>query len=72
MLEALGLLIQFAFAQLRLHRIMANYMPSNRRSGILLERLNFTVEGKAKRYLRIGHLWQDHVLTSLTNEDWQE
>lgn len=68
--EALTLLLHFGFAELNLHRIMANFMPSNRRSGAVLERLGFTVEGRASDYLRINGAWREHVLTSLTNPAW--
>lgn len=70
MLEALLLVIEFAFKEMNLHRIMANYMPQNERSGHLLERLGFVKEGDAKDYLYINDRWRDHVLTSLTNPDW--
>jgi len=56
--------------QQRMHRIMANYMPHNARSGDLLARLGFQKEGYAKDYLLIDGRWQDHVLTSLTAPDW--
>lgn len=69
--EALTLLIRFAFAELNLHRIMANFIPSNVRSGGVLERLGFTVEGRAHDYLRINGEWREHVLTSLTNRAWR-
>jgi len=69
--EALTLLIRFAFAELNLHRIMANFVPSNDRSRAVLERLGFTVEGNARDYLRINGAWREHVLTSLTNADWR-
>jgi [ribosomal protein S5]-alanine N-acetyltransferase len=67
MFEALTAGIAFAFDVLRLHRIMANYIPINERSGKLLRRLGFTVEGYARDYLLIDGEWRDHVLTSLTN-----
>lgn len=53
-----------------MHRIMANYMPHNQRSGNLLTRLGFEREGYAKKYLLIDGTWQDHVLTALMNEQW--
>jgi ribosomal-protein-alanine N-acetyltransferase len=59
--------IKFAFDQLGLNRIMANYMPSNVRSAALLDSLGFTKEGMAKNYLLINGQWEDHVLTSLVN-----
>ncbi|HET7464430.1 MAG TPA: ribosomal protein S5-alanine N-acetyltransferase [Longimicrobium sp.] len=72
MREALRGAIAHAFGPLRLHRIMANYLPHNRRSGNVLKALGFTVEGFARDYLRINGRWEDHVLTSLTNPAWTE
>lgn len=59
--------ISYAFQEIGLHRIMANYMPHNNRSAKLLSRLGFVKEGVAKDYLKIAGQWQNHVLTSLTN-----
>ena len=67
MAEALRATNAFAFRELRLHRIMANYRPENERSGRLLERLGFVREGVAKDYLFIDGAWRDHVLTALVN-----
>jgi ribosomal-protein-alanine N-acetyltransferase len=67
MTEALKAAIGYAFGQMRLHRIMANYRPENERSGRLLRRLGFTVEGYARDYLFLAGAWRDHVMTSLTN-----
>lgn len=71
MTEALRAAIPFAFDELRLHRIQANYMPHNDRSARILEGLGFVKEGLARNYLYIHNAWQDHVLTSLTNPDWR-
>ncbi len=67
MREALQVGIDYAFSQLQFHRIEANYLPHNRRSGNLLKRLGFTVNGYAPDYLCIAGQWQDHILTSLIN-----
>jgi ribosomal-protein-alanine N-acetyltransferase len=67
MFEALQAAIGHVFEELKLHRIMANYMPINQRSGRLLRRLGFVVEGYARDYLFLNGAWQDHVMTSLTN-----
>ncbi|GLS26236.1 GNAT family N-acetyltransferase [Marinibactrum halimedae] len=61
--------IQSAFGELGLHRIMANYMPKNHRSAALLERLGFTIEGRAQGYLHINGRWEDHILTALVNTE---
>ncbi|EKT57492.1 ribosomal protein S5-alanine N-acetyltransferase [Providencia sneebia] len=55
-----------------IHRIMANYMPHNLRSGNLLSRLGFEREGYAKQYLQIDGEWRDHVLTALTDAQWKQ
>jgi ribosomal-protein-alanine N-acetyltransferase len=67
MTEALRASIAFIFGRLRLHRIMANYVPTNERSGRLLRRLGFVVEGYARDYLYIHDGWRDHIMTALTN-----
>ncbi|MCA9294338.1 MAG: GNAT family N-acetyltransferase [Phycisphaerales bacterium] len=73
MSESLRAVIGHVFDEMKLHRIMANYLPGNDRSARLLERLGFVIEGRAKDYLFINGAWRDHVLTSLTNpqaQDW--
>ena len=65
MREVLEAAIAWAFDELELHRIMANYMPRNERSARLLASLGFEREGYAPRYLRIAGVWEDHVLTAL-------
>ena len=71
MREGLTAIIEYAFKVRNLHRISANYMPHNQRSGKLLRTLGFQVEGYARDYLLIAGIWQDHVLTALQNPDWQ-
>jgi ribosomal-protein-alanine N-acetyltransferase len=65
--EALTALLAHGFHSLRLHRIQANYVPTNERSGRVLRRLGFAVEGYARDYLYIDGAWRDHVLTALTS-----
>ena len=72
MFEALQSANAYVFSTLNLHRIMANYMPRNQRSGNLLKRLGFTVEGFARDYVMINGQWEDHLLTSLTNPGWRQ
>jgi len=70
MQEALRASIQFMFTERNIHRIMANYLLDNLRSERLLMRLGFEKEGIAKEYLLINGKWQDHILTSLVNKNW--
>ena len=62
--EFVGAVVDLAFGELELHRIMANYKPDNERSGKLLAALGFEKEGLARDYLFINGAWRDHVLTS--------
>lgn len=65
MYEGLTVAIRFMQKKQQMHRIMANYMPRNRRSANLLARLGFEKEGYARDYLMINGVWEDHILTAL-------
>ncbi|MDE1893658.1 MAG: GNAT family N-acetyltransferase [Pseudomonadota bacterium] len=67
--EALEAGLAWAFGELGLHRVMANYLPRNERSARLLQRLGFEREGYARSYLRIAGRWEDHVLTARIRPD---
>jgi [ribosomal protein S5]-alanine N-acetyltransferase len=69
MLEILRPGLAWAFNELGLHRVMANYLPRNVRSAKLLAQLGFEREGYAKRYLQIAGVWEDHILTALVRSD---
>lgn len=69
MKRALKPACDYMFRTLGLHRIMANYLPHNERSGKLLSSLGFEKEGFARSFLMINGRWEDHVLTSLINPD---
>jgi [ribosomal protein S5]-alanine N-acetyltransferase len=71
MTEALKIAIDYVFCDLNMHRITAAYIPHNQRSGNVLKKLGFVVEGYARDYLLIDGEWQDHILTSLVNNNWQ-
>ena len=62
--EMLSRALDYAFNELTLNRVMANFMPSNARSEKLLMKFGFEREGVAKRYLKIAGQWQDHVLSA--------
>ena len=70
MTEGVLAVVGFAFGEWGLHRVAANYMPRNERSAAVLKRCGFRVEGLAPAYLMINGRWEDHVLTSITNDDW--
>lgn len=68
--EAAAMVIRYAFDVLNLHRLEATYQPQNERSGRVLRRLGFAVEGYARDYLWIGGRWRDAILVGMTNPLW--
>ncbi len=68
--EALRLVIEFSFGQLRLHRIEAACLPHNEASQRLLLGAGFSQDGYARKYLKIRGEWHDHLLFSLLAEDY--
>ena len=62
MSEAVRALIPFCFGSLRLHRLEAACIPTNKPSIALLEKVGFEREGYARGYLCINGAWQDHLL----------
>ncbi|WP_391087214.1 ribosomal protein S5-alanine N-acetyltransferase [Vibrio sp. NH-UV-68] len=71
MTRALRLAVDYMFHIQNIHRIMASYMPKNKRSEAVLERIGFVKEGFAQDYLLINGKWEDHNLTSLINPHWK-
>jgi ribosomal-protein-alanine N-acetyltransferase len=69
MREAMTLVFRYAFGELRLHRLQANVQPGNERSLALLRSTGWQEEGYARRYLKIGGRWRDHVLFAILAED---
>jgi ribosomal-protein-alanine N-acetyltransferase len=67
--EAVKLVVQFAFASLRLHRIEAACLPENTASRRVLEKAGFLREGYARQYLMIAGEWRDHLTFALLAED---
>ncbi len=67
MTEALGLVCDFAFDTLRLHRVEASCLPHNNPSKALLRKCDFVEEGFAKAYLQINGKREDHLLWGRVN-----
>src|SRR5690349_4622117 len=71
MTEAVELILQYAFKDLKLHRIEANVQPENTPSIAVLKRCGFTREGFSRKYLKIGGRWRDHERFAIIFEDWK-
>lgn len=69
MTQAVGVVANYAFNCLHLHRIEGNVMPRNKASRRVLEKCGFKEEGLSKKYLKINDIWEDHIHMVLFNEN---
>ena len=58
----------YAFTELKLHRIEASCVPHNAASRRVLEKAGFELEGRARAYLKINGAWADHLLFARVND----
>lgn len=68
--EAVVVLAQFAFEELRLHRLEVCIVPRNDNSRRVMEKLQIREEGIAQRFLEIDGVWEDHVRYGFTVEEF--
>jgi ribosomal-protein-alanine N-acetyltransferase len=69
MTEAVGCVLDYAFRDLRLHRVEAACLPHNEASRGLLVKCGFHEEGLARGYLKIDGRWRDHLLFGVLCDD---
>jgi ribosomal-protein-alanine N-acetyltransferase len=69
MREAMELVLDHCFNELRLHRIEANIQPGNAPSIALARGAGFRLEGYSPRYLLIGGQWRDHERYAITADE---
>ncbi|GAA4195765.1 GNAT family protein [Streptosporangium oxazolinicum] len=68
MSEGVGLVLRYAFEDLRLHRLEAQIQPGNEASLRLVRRLGFRKEGYSPGLLFIDGAWRDHERWAITAE----
>lgn len=59
--KAVEILTQYAFDELKLHRVEINLRPENASSRRVAEKAGFIFEGERARYLHIDGQWRDHI-----------
>ena len=65
---AVRAVVAHAFDDLKLHRVEAACVPTNHASRRVLEKSGFTLEGRARAYLKINGAWADHLLFGVVND----
>jgi ribosomal-protein-alanine N-acetyltransferase len=65
--EAVKLIVEYAFNELKLHRIEAGVMPHNIGSIRVLEKAGFHTEGIAQKNVKINGKWEDHQMLAILN-----
>jgi ribosomal-protein-alanine N-acetyltransferase len=66
---AVRAIVDYAFDDLKLHRVEAACVPSNLASRRVLEKAGFELEGRARAYLKINGAWADHLLFGIVNDE---
>ena len=66
---AVGLGLDLAFRQVRMHRVTATVMPHNLASRRVLEKNRFRHEGFLQRCISIDGQWADHDLFAITADE---
>ncbi len=71
MSEAVGILSDYCFLDMGLHRLEASTLLDNAASQHVLLNNGFRLLGLNEKYLKINGVWQDHNTYYLTKEQWQ-
>lgn len=66
--EAVSLAVEFAFNELKLHRIEAGVMPDNIGSMRVLEKAGFHREGIQQKGVKINGCWEDHQIFAIISD----
>ncbi len=68
MSEGFGLVLRFAFGDLRLHRLEADIQPGNKASIRFAKRVGFRHEGFSPGFVLIDGAWRDHERWAITSD----
>lgn len=68
--EAAGLLLDFGFGALGLHRISAVHHPDNVGSGRVLQKLGMRFEGRLRDHMYANDAWRDSLAYAILEDEW--
>jgi ribosomal-protein-alanine N-acetyltransferase len=67
--EAVSLAVEFAFNELKLHRVEAGVMLNNIGSMRVLEKAGFHREGIERKGVKINGQWEDHQIFAIISDN---
>lgn len=68
--EAVKAVINYAFSELKKHRIIASVDPDNIKSLSLLEKIGFRKEGHFIKSFHMNDQWYDDCIYALLEDEW--
>lgn len=66
---AVGLVMDYVFNIVGLHRVEIAIRPENKASIRVVEKLGLRLEGVKKNYIHINNAWRDHNIYALTSDE---
>lgn len=69
--EAAQAILDFGFAELDLHRILANCLAENKASARVLEKLGMRLEGRLRDSEYFKNRWWDTLIYAILDYEWQ-
>ena len=69
--EVIKLLLDYGFNHLNLHKVTAGMPESNQASIRMFEKCGLREECRRKRHLFVNGRWEDHVILSMFQEEYQ-
>ncbi|MBY6035991.1 GNAT family N-acetyltransferase [Fictibacillus nanhaiensis] len=70
MTKSLKIALKIAFEELNFHRVTAEVNPDNIASLRVLDKVGFVREGFARKNVKVGDEWRDHICLAMLEEDY--
>lgn len=67
--KSVALVLDFAFQELKLHRVEIAIRPENAASLRVVEKLKIRLEGSRRSYIHINGAWRDHEVFVVTEDE---
>lgn len=70
--EAIKLMLDFGFNNLKLKRIWGKVVHLNKRSKILVKKIGFKYEGRLRKNTFRNKKWMDDLIFAFLKEEWEK